>query len=751
MNNRLYELMPTVYRERDVTEGYPLRGLLGLVTEQSDILEADIERLWETFFIETCDRWAIAYIGDLVGNNLLHDGSRFRGPDTARDLFPDLAGRDLRPGIAIRTRSDVAKTIYYRRRKGTVPMLEELARDVTGWGAHAVEFFELLVWSQWVRNHLRMHSPGTAALRRIEPVDALNGPFDPIRHSVDVRAINSLDGWFNIKNMGFFLWRLRSYPIANSRAREASEPWRYHFSPLGNRAPLFSRWRREGDEAGLATELHVPGPIRRAFFHEDLATYRNLPPIRPPSTNLYGLFDPLEGNPLPASPECSFIVVRNGTPVLPTQDPAAEPDVFQPQIVCRRLDPWPAVQLAGQVVAIDVVAGRISIGDGWPDATDSVDVFYHYGFSADLGCGPYERGKWMVRPELAILRLDVREGGALPQFSTLGDALAHWAGQGKPDTIITILDNRTYAEALSIEPADNHWLAIEASNGKRPHLRPDGGLISIPGNHPGGELTLNGLLIEGGIHVTGEMRRLRLLHTTLVPGRALDEDGNAATDEASLIVESDSGGQPINATLRVEIAFSITGPLRLPQHAAGLWLLDSIIDGLAKTAVAATGTDDEPGPPTSLERVTIFGRSHFKKLDASETIFTKTVEVAQRQEGCVRFSFVPGASVTPRRYRCQPDLEIEARIKGADPGDWPAIRKEVLLALVPLFTSTHYGQPAYAQLHLVCPDSIRTGAEDESEMGAFCHLKQPQRETNLRIRLEEYLPFGLEPGFIYVT
>ena len=31
-------------------------------------------------------------------------------------------------------------------------------------------------------------------------------------------------------------------------------------------------------------------------------------------------------------------------------------------------------------------------------------------------------------------------------------------------------------------------------------------------------------------------------------------------------------------------------------------------------------------------------------------------------------------------------------------------------------------------------------------MGAYCHLKQPQRESNLRIRLDEYLPFGLEPG-----
>ena len=36
-------------------------------------------------------------------------------------------------------------------------------------------------------------------------------------------------------------------------------------------------------------------------------------------------------------------------------------------------------------------------------------------------------------------------------------------------------------------------------------------------------------------------------------------------------------------------------------------------------------------------------------------------------------------------------------------------------------------------------------------MGAFCVLKQPQRESNLRLRLDEYLPVGLEAGLIDVT
>jgi hypothetical protein len=46
---------------------------------------------------------------------------------------------------------------------------------------------------------------------------------------------------------------------------------------------------------------------------------------------------------------------------------------------------------------------------------------------------------------------------------------------------------------------------------------------------------------------------------------------------------------------------------------------------------------------------------------------------------------------------------------------------------------------------------VRRGAEDESEMGALSSLKQPQREDDLRVRLDEYLRVGLEAGLFFVT
>ena len=145
-------------------------------------------------------------------------------------------------------------------------------------------------------------------------------------------------------------------------------------------------------------------------------------------------------------------------------------------------------------------------------------------------------------------------------------------------------------------------------------------------------------------------------------------------------------------------------------------------------------------------------------LFRSELVFNSPPDVARTQDGCVRFSYVPPLSRVPRRYRCQPDLEIAQEIADALKRNplLTAIEKSEITAsvqgwLVPSFKAIRYGSPYYAQLHLGCPEQIRAGAEDGSEMGAFSQLKQPQRESNLKIRLQEYLPFGLQAGIIYVT
>lgn len=701
----LYELLPVVYRLRDAEQGYPLKALLDIITTQVDILKRDMDGLWDDFFIETSADWVIPYIGDLVGNN---------------PLYEIIQGR----------RADVAKTIYYRRRKGVLPMLEELARDITDWGAHAVAAFENLGWTQNL-NHLRydifpdpekrfpltVSRVGSVNLRDMDAVDRLDGPFDTLSHTVDVRPVDQLTGRYNIRKINFFLWRLQQFPMTAVPAqRSASNPDGFYFSILGNPAPLFTNPEREEDQTGLATELHVPGPIRPTAFYFDPGDY-------------YG-------------PDKSFAIYEG---------PLATPDKLIPQskIMCQNLATWR--EPAADKVGVDVQRGRISFKAG--QAPLQATVIYNYGFSDEIGGGPYNRRDTLSAKPVNGIKLEVAKSKPL---ATLQAALTAWDNQGKPPCVIEIGDNNLYGGFITLELPQDGRLVIQAANGFRPHVHPVGQwLISAP--HGDAEITLNGLLVEGRLELCGDVK-LIVQHSTLVPGRMLKEDGSALSpDLDSLIVAT---GCRQFADLAVTIDKSIVGPIRLPSGCEGLTIRDSIVDapqddGLRQPSIAANVDGSKPGPPTTVDRVTLWGPVVVKELTASEAIFNNRVRVERRQSGCLRFSYAPQTSVTPRRYQCQPDLALE---KEAQRLVCPAVenlpaqdRERVLARLRPVYKTIHYGHPAYGQLSHNCAEEIYTGAENGSEMGVFSSLKQPQRETNLRIRLEEYLPFGLEPGLIYVT
>jgi hypothetical protein len=132
-SDRLYNLLPVIYRLRDAERGEPLRALLGIINSELFAVEADITGLYENWFIETSDEWVVPYIGDLLG---------VRGLNTITTT-------------AFSQRAYVANTLFYRRRKGTASVLGILAGDVTGWPAHVVEFFELLQTTQYM-NHRRL-------------------------------------------------------------------------------------------------------------------------------------------------------------------------------------------------------------------------------------------------------------------------------------------------------------------------------------------------------------------------------------------------------------------------------------------------------------------------------------------------------------------------------------------------------------------------------------------------------------------
>ena len=83
-----------------------LQALFAVMAAQSAIVEDNINQLYDDQFIETCAPWVIPYIGDLIGYNSIYEIAA-AGP-----------GR----------RAEVANTIGYRRRKGTLLALEQVTR-----------------------------------------------------------------------------------------------------------------------------------------------------------------------------------------------------------------------------------------------------------------------------------------------------------------------------------------------------------------------------------------------------------------------------------------------------------------------------------------------------------------------------------------------------------------------------------------------------------------------------------------------
>jgi len=201
----------------------------------------------------------------------------------------------------------------------------------------------------------------------------------------------------------------------------------------------------------------------------------------------------------------------------------------------------------------------------------------------------------------------------------------------------------------------------------------------------------------------------------------------------SLLAESSS--------LQIVVQKSIVGGMRM-QELATASLSDSIVDGGDPTGVAYAGRDGASGGGgLTLQGCTVVGKIHATLLaSVSDSIvlaglasgdkWTAPVWADRKQQGCVRFSYLPAGSVVPRQFEC-----IEQG-KGVSP---------------PTFYSLRYGDPGYGKLLPSTADSLRRGADDGGEMGAFHFVLASLRETDLRVRLQEYLPVGLEFGIFYQT
>jgi hypothetical protein len=697
---KLWASLPAMYREDDgestlgldSQERGPLRELVDRIGAQAAVLRRSIDRMWEDHSVETADDWLVPYIGDLLATNLV-------------------AGMGARE-----QRLDVAKTIYYRRRKGTLGILEEIAHDVTGWDARVVEEFrhlaryrhlldpaigrpadtpqpaaarELQAAQGLIGRYSRTPIGGTADLRAVYPASRTSTAFDEFAHTIDVRAGRGHVGWFNIPRLGVFLWRLRSFNVVEGTPVPVKGcPGMFTFDPTGRSIPLFAAASRPLERFGARwispEEWQLPTPIDRRLF-------------RAATDQLY-----------PGSIE-----------------------VFAPTLT--GLDTIPS----GNVTILPA-CGRFVVTSG---NVPNPQASYHYGFSAEIGAGPYDRrirGETNDQPPDPV---NVLAGGG-----TLVAALT-----GLRSGTVRLGDSQTYDAVADVGAAGAGigQVRIDSENTatfSRPCIRPPAGAWTFTGD-PSAELVLDGLLVSGvDIVLAGSFDLVRIACSTLDPGNSgLGLPTPAIFADAADGRELRPSRLWIEGTVRsLEIERSIVGPIRTRGngHVERLQIRDSIVQAIRTTDPAGPDPADlaiELAAGTAvLDRCTVLGPIGLHRLEASETILDDLAIVEDPQHGCVRFSATSVGSVLPRQYE---SVQV-------DPG-------------APVFTTREYGMPGFGQLLGAADRAIRSsssprpsitqGGPTGGEMGAFATELGAVRRRGLLIKFREYMPVGMGPVLVDVT
>ena len=442
----LYKLLPAVYRQRDAAVGSPLLGLLTVISEQVGILEDDISQLYENWFIETCDSWVVPYIGDLLGTKLA-----FTNTTVAN---------------SINRRSFVANTISYRRRKGTPLVLENLARDITGWGAKAVEFFQLLQTTQCI-NHLRTNST-SVNIRDMVPLQFINTPFDSIMHTVEVRNISTGQGLYNIPNIGIFLCRLEALPVVNAPAVPLNPgDYRFYFNVLGIDTQLFNNPVTENEILQTA-QVKSPRPIKRFDLSNDLINHLE---------EYYSDYDE----------EKSIKITANSAK-------KSSNDIY----MCD-LTNWASKDFVQpkNYIAIDPVLGRIAFPSSDNIPTD-VHVSYYYGFSGEVGGGFYQR------PLISLPNAEYIEVKKKGNFTSIQAAFNNWNQAANPEALLEISDSEIYSDPINLTLLPSSKLMIRATQEMRPLINPPNAVtISVQDSSitPQSSIAFNGLLLDQDIRV----------------------------------------------------------------------------------------------------------------------------------------------------------------------------------------------------------------------------------------------------------
>lgn len=766
---KLWSWIPEVYRDADFTapQGEKLRPLIEVIAADAAVARRAIDRLWENSFIDYADDWAVSYIGDLLGTRLLNS----------------LNGRGVRV--------DVARTLFYRRRAGTMVVLEQLIKDMTGWGGMAVEAFRRLSRHAHGLDEAapppdgpRIGTPagGFANLRSRDACARLDGPFDPFSHRPDFRRLAGRRGRYAIPRLNIHLYRQKPIEIRDSMGLMLAPNW-FSFDPSGRESVLFANnMRTVGGAWEPARIWHMPAPISVPLLDQAVFAITA-------ATNLAGM-----GPRLPSLIGATVHGVRQlaelarldvgGPPVYPAAPAFAALQAATRIEACGKYQLYRrAIEVAsGTSFAATVAQPPEAVGAAELDWETPVPVFapgvrvlidprrglartdghgqffpriHHYGQFHPVGAGGHDRGRAIPAgaavlpaaqtgmdpiavPVASLTGFDEfpaskswRIQGQVPPFGTLV-----WQARNftRPYVLLTRAPGNPSRAVLKAAPIDATLPIDDPAN--RRSIEIDGLWLNVAQtSYPEQSLAapdqpvapvMTTLIIDG---TDGPIDRVVLRNVTLDPG------GERARLRPCRAVAIPYVRLELRGEVReLIIENSITGPIEEyqaaddPCAAGTVRIVDSIVHSIdpARPAILLRSGALE------IVRSTVFGAIEVNRLDASETLVTGNIVVADTQNGCFRFSAAPaGPSLRlPRQY------ESHILADGVPPH---------------VFVSQRFGHPGYAQLSATAPGEIVTGAENRSEIGVFSRVLAPILAADLRAKLDEYMPLNTICGLINET
>lgn len=738
---RLWEWVPAYHRELDALEGGDaLRSLLRAIASQAALAKRSQDRLWDDMFVELASDWAVPYLADLVATRLVSA---------------------LNPRAR---RADVAKTIYYRRRKGTLAVLEQLVADMSGWDGKVVEQAWRLVRMRHgldgpARAGRLTHTPegGLADLRSVRGARLAGDAFDELHYTPEMRQPSGRLGLRAIHTLAFHLYRLKSV------AFDGVVPWRAHdvagprdgytFDPSGRDVPLFaanvpardwSAWRTAAEwELPRVIDCRLLSEAIYRLGDEEIAWVLSAAPIATLALRQAAAADlrrlagqrfvgrePLQrvlaGMPSSATltapgvlaglllraliPECgsAALLPREADGLTAQGMPPALSVAWLGGLPVPRdrtrgadLSAWPMPVVAGVDLLADPARGRFVVDTGAHDPLD-LRVSYRVGMAAPIGAGAYGR-----------------EVDATP-------ATVHWqqrsSAAGTPASGVAQLDDSSRFDS----PPDQAAVVsttLRAAEGTRPYVRLQADW-TLAASGDDRQLTIDGLWIgarpAGTLKLAGSYQRVTLRYCTLDPG-GVDAAG-VVLPPCELLVTGTID--------ELVIERCILPGIRLQGAGAAIEQV-TISDSIVDASQPGAGGIALPRAALSMARCTVIGpaidalRLDVEKLDATDTLIAARADVTDLQHGCFRFSARGTGSRVPHPYESH-ELDDLQRV----------------------FASRRFGDPHHATLSPRAPAELMTGSEEGSEIGAFCAERNPIKQQSIAIKVDEYAPFGRLPVFI---